>query len=94
MSEVQATPSEAPVPPVEAAPVEQHETIVEHVEQAVEAIPAEVVHIAEEPVKAVEKVAVDFHAEFEHVMDGFENNILMEGVSRLYALWAKLKAAV
>ena len=86
MSEVQATPSEAPVP----AP----ETIVEHVEQAVEAIPAEVVHIAEEPVKAVKKVAVDFHAEFEHVMDGFENNILMEGVSRLYALWAKLKAAV
>jgi hypothetical protein len=84
MSEVQATPSEAPVP----------ETIVEHVEQAVEAIPAEVVHIAEEPVKAAEKVAVDFHAEFEHVMDGFENNILMEGVSRLYALWAKLKAAV
>ena len=91
MSEVQATPSEAPVPPVEtAAP----ETIVEQVEHAVQAIPAEVVHIAEEPVKAVEKVAVDFHAEFEHVMDGFENNILMEGVSRLYALWAKLKAAV
>ena len=89
MSEVQATPSEAPVPPVETA-----ETIVEHVEKAVEAIPAEVVHIAEEPVKALEKVAVDFHAEFEHVMDGFENNILMEGVSRLYALWAKLKAAV